>query len=153
VLPTRVRIPAIGVDTALVDLGVDGAGVLVPPERADVAGWFTAGPAPGEPGPALVAGHVDSRAGPGAFHRLRDLAPGDEIVVARSDGSAVTFTVTSRAQTPKAAFPTQLVYAPTPGPELRLVTCGGTFDRAVRSYRDNIVVEAVSADPGRWTVE
>ncbi|GLZ43002.1 class F sortase [Actinokineospora sp. NBRC 105648] len=143
VRPARVRIPAIGVDTALVDIGVDGTGALIPPTAADIAGWFTAGPAPGSVGPALLAGHVDSRAGPGVFFRLVDLRPGDRIEVERTDGSRVAFAVATTRHTPKTAFPTDLVYAPTPVPELRLVTCGGTFDRSIRSYRDNIIVEAV----------
>jgi sortase (surface protein transpeptidase) len=150
--PTRVRIPAIGVDSPLVELGMDGGGVLVPPATADVAGWFAAGPAPGAAGPALLAGHVDSQSGPGVFFRLRDVAPGDRIEIDRSDGSVAAFVVSARTQTSKSAFPTDLVYAPTPGPELRLVTCGGGFDRSARSYQDNIVVQAVAADGTPWTI-
>jgi sortase (surface protein transpeptidase) len=150
--PTHVRIPSIGVDSALIDLGVDATGALVPPESAAVAGWFAGGPEPGDDGPALLAGHVDSRDGPGVFYRLRELEAGDRVEVARADGSTVVFIVTRVTQTAKTAFPTRQVYAPTPGPELRLVTCGGTFDRSVRSYRDNIVVEAVPAVDVAWTV-
>ncbi|OLR91551.1 class F sortase [Actinokineospora bangkokensis] len=145
--PTHLRIPAIGVDTDVVDLAVDGTGALVPPESAAVAGWFAAGAAPGSVGPALLAGHVDSHAGPGVFWKLVDLRPGDAVEVGRADGSTARFRVTGTTQSPKAAFPTAEVYAPTPGPELRLVTCGGTFDRSVRSYRDNVIVSAVP-DPG-----
>jgi sortase (surface protein transpeptidase) len=141
--PLRVRIPAIDVDSALIDIAVDTAGELIPPESAAVAGWFAAGPAPGALGPALLAGHVDSRLGPGVFFRLADLAAGDVVEVERADGTTARFAVASVARTPKTAFPTDLVYAPTPGPELRLVTCGGTFDRSARSYRDNVIVEAV----------
>jgi sortase (surface protein transpeptidase) len=151
--PARVRIPAIGVDSDVVDLGVDGSGALVPPQSADVAGWFAGGPAPGASGPALLAGHVDSRTGPGVFYRLADLRPGDPVEVGRADGSVVRFTVSRVFQTPKAAFPTALVYAPVPGPELRLVTCGGTFDRSIGHYRDNVVVEAVPADSPGWTID
>ncbi|MBM7772829.1 sortase (surface protein transpeptidase) [Actinokineospora baliensis] len=141
--PVRLRIPAIDVDTPLIDIGTDGTGALIPPTAADIAGWFTAGPVPGAVGPALLAGHVDSRAGPGVFYRLVDLRPGDSVEVERADGTRVTFAVASTTRTPKTAFPTDLVYAPAPGPELRLVTCGGAFDRAIRSYRDNVIVEAV----------
>ncbi|WP_156754259.1 class F sortase [Actinokineospora pegani] len=143
--PTRLRIPAIGVDTELVDLSVDGGGVLIPPGSAEVVGWFAAGPAPGSVGPALLAGHVDSTAGPGVFHDLVDLRPGDEVAVTRADGSTARFTVTGAVRWAKAEFPTDKVYAPTPAPELRLVTCGGVFDHAAGSYRDNITVEATLA--------
>lgn len=140
--PVRVRIPAIGVDRAIIDLGVDSAGALVPPESAEVVGWFTAGPTPGDVGPALLAAHVDSRAGPGAFFRLIDLKAGDTITVERADQSTVDFVVVSTSKVAKAAFPTELVYAPLPVPMLRLITCGGTFDHAAHSYRDNVIVEA-----------
>lgn len=141
--PVRIRIPSIKVDAPIVDIGVDATGALAPPETADRVGWFTQGPAPGAVGPALLAGHVDSRAGPGVFFHLVDLRPGAEITVLRADGSAATFSVVSTARVAKTAFPTELVYAPLPVPMLRLVTCGGTFDRSVRSYRDNVIVEAV----------
>jgi len=141
--PVRVRIPAIGVDSAIIDIGVDRAGVLIPPATTDITGWFSAGPVPGTVGPALLAGHVDSRAGPGVFFRLGSLRPGDEVVVARADGSTVAFTVESTVRVAKVAFPTELVYSPLPVPMLRLITCGGEFDNDARSYRDNIIVDAV----------
>jgi sortase (surface protein transpeptidase) len=140
--PTRVTIPAIEVDSTLVQIGVDGSGTLVPPEDFSRAGWFAAGPAPGEVGPAVLAGHVDNRSGPAVFFRLEELAPGDEVLVTRSDGQTVRFTVTRVAAYPKSAFATAEVYGPTPGAELRLITCGGTFDRSRRSYTDNVVVYA-----------
>jgi sortase (surface protein transpeptidase) len=140
--PVRVRIPAIGVDREIVDVTVDGTGALIPPASADVVGWFTAGPAPGDIGPALLAAHVDSQAGPGAFYRLIDLRPGDRVTVERADQSTVDFVVVSTTKVAKTAFPTDLVYAPLPVPMLRLITCGGTFDRAAHSYRDNVIVEA-----------
>lgn len=140
--PVRIRIPAIKVDAPVIDIGVDASGALAPPETADRVGWFTQGPAPGAVGPALLAGHVDSRAGPGVFYHLVDLHAGDPITVLRADGSSVTFTVVSTTRVAKTAFPTDLIYAPVPVPLLRLVTCGGTFDRSIRSYRDNVIVEA-----------
>jgi sortase (surface protein transpeptidase) len=140
--PVRVRIPAIGVDREIVDVGVDQAGALIPPESAEVVGWFTGGPAPGDVGPALLAAHVDSHTGPGAFVKLVELRPGDKIAVERADRSTVDFTVVSTAEVAKTAFPTELVYAPLPVPMLRLITCGGIFDRAARSYHDNVIVEA-----------
>ncbi|SFR28113.1 Sortase family protein [Lentzea waywayandensis] len=145
--PIAVRVPVIGVRSALVDLAVGGAGELVPPQRYDQAGWFAAGPAPGAHGPAMIAGHVDSRAGPGVFGRLHELKVGDEVIVARVDGSELRFVVRKTYSTPKTAFPTDLVYSPTPVSELRLVTCGGAFDQASRNYQDNVIVEAVLRDP------
>jgi sortase family protein len=140
--PVRVRIPAIGVDSRIVDIGVDRTGALVPPDTTDVTGWFTAGPLPGATGPALLAGHVDSRAGPGVFFRLREVRAGDVVTVDRADHTSVSFVVDSTARVAKAAFPTELVYSPRPVAMLRLVTCGGSFDPSVRSYRDNIIVNA-----------
>ncbi|MGY1739926.1 MULTISPECIES: class F sortase [unclassified Blastococcus] len=140
--PVRVRVPAIGVDTGLERLGLDGAGALQTPADHGRAGWFTGGPAPGDVGPAVLAGHVDSTAGPAVFWRLRELAPGDEVLVDRADGTTARFTVTRVERHPKDAFPTDAVYGPTPDAQLRLVTCGGEFDRSQRSYRDNVVVFA-----------
>lgn len=140
----RVIIPSIGVDTALISLGVDPrSGVLVPPERFDVAGLFSAGTFPGEIGPAIIAGHVDSTDGPAVFYRLEELLPDAVISVILSDGEEIDFTVVAVEQYPKTAFPTARVYGPTPDRALRLITCGGDFDRNRRSYLDNIVVYAV----------
>jgi sortase (surface protein transpeptidase) len=138
----RLLVPAAGIDTPLPPLRVDPAGALVPPDDVATAGWFSQGPAPGDAGPAVLVGHVDSTAGPGVFFRLRGLRTGDEVVVRRADGSAVRFTVTRVARYPKTAFPSAAVYGPTADPELRLVTCGGAFDRAARSYLDDVVVFA-----------
>ncbi|MFC3890300.1 class F sortase [Lentzea rhizosphaerae] len=141
--PVTVRIPSIGVETTLEALKVDSAGVLEPPTRADKAGWYAKGVAPGDAGPAVIAGHVDSKTGPGVFFRLPELKPGAEVLVERKDGSKLTFVVNHTFSTEKTAFPTAEVYAPTPLSELRLVTCGGEFDRVAGSYRNNVVVEAV----------
>lgn len=145
VQPVGVRIPAIGVDSTVDELGVDLAGALVPPEHPDIVGWYAAGVAPGEAGPSVIAGHVDSRTGPGVFHRLAALRPGDEVLVDRADGSVLAFVVDKTYAVAKTAFPTDLVYSPTPVSELRLVTCGGSFDAAEGSYRENVIVEAVLA--------
>jgi sortase (surface protein transpeptidase) len=141
--PVRVRVPVIGVDSELLRLGTDPAGVLVPPDDPDRAGWFTGGAVPGDVGPAVVAGHVDSVEGPAVFARLLELDPGDEVVVEREDGTTARFTVTGVGRHPKDGFPTEAVYGPTPRAELRLVTCGGDFDRSRGSYLDNVVVTAV----------
>ena len=141
--PVRLQVPSAGVDATLTGIDLDAAGALVPPADTAVAGWYRAGPAPGEAGPAVLTGHVDGVAGPGAFFRLREVAVGDPVVVERADGTTVRFTVTRVARYPKDAFPAATVYAPTPDAQLRLITCGGAFDRTARSYRDNVVVDAV----------
>ncbi|MFI5925197.1 class F sortase [Micromonospora sp. NPDC051543] len=145
--PTRVRVPRIGVDSALTVLGLDRAGALVPPADFDTAGWYGGGPAPGDTGPAVLAGHLDSRRGPAVFARLDELRSGDRVQVWR-DGRWLSFRVTGSLRTRKDEFPTATVYGPTPGPELRLVTCGGDFDRRRGHYRDNVVVFAVLDAPG-----
>lgn len=141
-----VSIPRIGVDSPLLPLGIDPtSGVLIPPDRYDIAGVLADGPVPGQVGPAIIAGHVDSQAGPGVFFRLEEMVPGDVISVSLSDGQAINFRVVEVAQYPKSSFPSAEVYGPTPDRELRLITCGGDFDRSRRSYLDNIVVFAVRA--------
>jgi sortase (surface protein transpeptidase) len=111
----------------------------------DKAGWFTGSARPGQAGPAVVLGHVDSTSGPAVFYRLARLRPGDTVEVTRTDGTRGTFRVSGRQQVAKSRFPTDLVYGPTLEPSLRLVTCGGTFDRRSGHYRDNIIVSAVPA--------
>jgi sortase (surface protein transpeptidase) len=140
--PVHIAIPAIGVSAAVVRLGLNPDGSLQVPGDFDVTGWFTGGPAPGETGPAVIAGHIDSRHGPAVFYRLRELRPGQEITVGRRDGSRVRFAVDGVAQYPKDDFPTKAVFGPSPDPLLRLITCGGAYDRSQRSYRDNVVVTA-----------
>lgn len=141
--PVGLRVPAIGLtERRLVDLGLDADGELEAPQNFARVGWFTEGPAPGDPGPAVLVGHVDSKQGPAVFFRLRELERGDEISVPRADGSAVRFVVNAVERYPKDDFPTERVYGATADPQLRLITCGGAFDRSARSYRDNVVVYA-----------
>lgn len=140
--PARIRIPAIGVDAAVGPLELDAANLLPPPATNEDTGWWRAGPEPGEVGPAVIVGHVDSYLGPAVFFRLRQLVPGDEILVERVDGSVARFVVSSSEQYDKNAFPTDAVYGATPDAQLRLITCGGSFDRGDRRYLDNVVVYA-----------
>ncbi|MGV9773777.1 class F sortase [Streptosporangium sp. NPDC003464] len=142
--PTRVVIPSIGVNAPLVVLGLKGDGTLaVPPlDHADVAGWYGAGPTPGEPGSAVIVGHLDTRTGPAVFARLDELRPGDSIAVARGDGTVAVFAVERLEQAPKDRFPADRVYGSTEERRLRLVTCGGSFDQVRRSYDDNVIVHA-----------
>lgn len=140
--PDRLVVPAIGVDTDLVDLGLEPNGALQVPPGAFPAGWYSGSPVPGELGPAILAGHVDWDGAPGVFLRLHELAPGDRIDTVRSDGVTAVFRVTRVDRYAKAEFPTAAVYGNIDHPGIRLITCGGEFDTAARSYRDNTVVFA-----------
>ena len=144
-LPVRLRIPAAGVDTPLQRLGRSPDRTIQVPDGFGTAGWFAEGPRPGQAGPAVILGHVDSATGPAVFSRLSALVPGSEVLVDRADGSTVMFRVTALQRVPKAGFPTELVYGPSLVPSLRLVTCGGSFDHATRSYRDNVIAYAEPA--------
>ncbi|GAA3597672.1 class F sortase [Kineosporia mesophila] len=140
--PTRIAIPSIGVDSSLLDLGLQKDGTLEVPGDPQRAGWFDRSAAPGRQGPAIIAGHIDSKSGPAVFYRLAALKAGARITVTTAGGKKVTFTVDGVQQYRKAEFPTAAVYGPVPGPVLRLITCGGPFDRDGGHYRDNVVVYA-----------
>jgi sortase (surface protein transpeptidase) len=140
--PVHVQIPAIGVDSGLLNLGLQDDGTMeVPPDGAS-AGWYTGAPTPGDLGPAIIVGHVDWGGDRGVFYNLRDLKPNDDVTVTRMDGSTVVFRVSHVEQFPKGEFPTDTVYGDIDHAGLRLITCGGSFDRQARSYVDNIVVFA-----------
>jgi hypothetical protein len=144
-VPVRLEIPRIGVFSPLQRLGKDRHGAVdVPsgPRQWKEAGWYAGGTRPGDPGSAVILGHVDSKRGPAVFYRLRELRRGDRVEVVRAGGSRITFTVDRVEQYDKRRFPTDAVYYPTLAPELRLVTCGGEFDRSRGSYEDNVVVFA-----------
>jgi sortase (surface protein transpeptidase) len=141
--PVALTIPAIGVQTGLIDLGLTATGTLQVPSSTAVAGWYTGSPRPGAIGPAVIAGHIDSYTGPGVFFHLAQIRPGDRVYVRRADGTLAIFRVTAVRSYAKDQFPTQIVYGPTHDAELRLITCGGTFDPKLRSYLSNTVVYAV----------
>jgi LPXTG-site transpeptidase (sortase) family protein len=140
--PVSLVIPSIGVTTALVHLGLTGSGALQVPPTTAVAGWYTGSPRPGSIGSAVIAGHIDSVTGPGVFFRLSQLKRGARVYVKRADGTLAVFEVTQLRSYQKDAFPTTAVYGAVPDPELRLITCGGTFDYTTRSYLSNTVVYA-----------
>ena len=141
--PTRLRIPAIGVDTAVnpVDLAPDGTlAVPQPGPHLDEAAWFVRSPSPGQPGPAIIEGHVDSPSGTSVFFRLGSITPGDRIRVLRSDGTRLVFTVDAVRDFKKAKFPTKVVYGGDLGiPQLRLITCSD-FDSTTHHHEGNEVV-------------
>ena len=143
--PVSLSIPLIRVDTRLITLGLTRDGSLQVPATTSVAGWFTGSPPPGATGSAIIAGHINSYLGPGVFLRLDELRPGNRIYVRRSDRTTVIFRVTAVHRYLKDHFPTQTVYGATPDAELRLITCGGTFDSATGHYLSNIVVYATEA--------
>jgi hypothetical protein len=140
--PVSVQIPSLGIASSLEDLAIGPGGELAAPVDYDRAGWYADGPAPGEIGPAIIAGHVDSTTGPAVFYRVSELKDGDEIVVDTDTGESLTFVVTGRTQSAKATFPTADVYSNVPRPELRLITCAGFFDRSTGHYTDNLIVFA-----------
>ncbi|HEV2639321.1 MAG TPA: class F sortase [Actinocrinis sp.] len=140
VVPVSVSIPSIKVQTTLQMLNLDAAGALNPPTNQTQAGWYTGSSLPGQAGPSVIAGHIDSVDGPAVFYRLSLLKPGDTVTVTLSDQSTVVYQVTAVASYPKNDFPTMSVYGPVPDPELRLITCGGGF--ANGHYLNNTVVYA-----------
>jgi sortase (surface protein transpeptidase) len=150
--PAAITIPSIGAHSTLIPLGLTPERALdAPPVTEPMqAGWYSPGPEPGQVGPAVIAGHVDGQVDgmsgqPGIFYRLRELAAGAEVLVDQADGSHLRFVVDRVEHHDKDAFPTGAVYGDVDRPELRLITCGGSFDREARSYRENIIVWAVLA--------
>jgi len=143
--PARIRLPSLGVDTAVVAVGVDARGEMAVPEDVKETGWYRFGPAPGSAtGSSVVSGHVDDKLqGRGAFYRLVDLAVGDPVVVTTAAGADLAFRVSAVRRIPKSTLPVDELFARDGPPHLTLVTCGGAFDRALGSYRDNVVVTAV----------
>lgn len=143
-IPIRLRVPAAGIDTSLIQLGKEQNGeVQVPPAQpGSPAGWYTGSSAPGQTGSAVVLGHVNAIGTPiGVFYRLHELVPGDQATVVRADGTAAVFAVDRVDTYHKASFPTVEVYRNADRPELRLITCGG-YEPASGQYVDNVVVYA-----------
>ena len=141
--PSVIRIPRLEVEAPIIPLGLRDDGSIEVPESPEQTGWWRGGPEPGELGPAVILGHVDSEEeGPAVFFYLQYLDAGDEIHIDRVDGSTVTYVVESVERHDKDEFPTEAVYGATEDPTLRLVTCGGDFDFDVRTYDDNVIVFA-----------
>jgi LPXTG-site transpeptidase (sortase) family protein len=145
-VPTRLGIPALGVSSPLVRLGLNPDGTVQVPDLDDPdskAGWYENSPTPGTAGPSVILGHVDSaKYGPGVFYRLGDLRPGDEVDVTRADGTVAVFRVRDVRSFSKDQFPTLQVYGNIDHAGLRLITCGGQFDYDKHSYESNIVAFA-----------
>ncbi len=150
--PRELSVPAIGVDSSLVELGRNPDGTVEVPSLDDpdaTPGWYRDSPTPGTPGPAIILGHVDSRRfGPGVFYHLADLQPGDAVEVTRADGIVARFAVDEVRQVTKRDFPTLEVYGNLDHAGLRLITCGGEFDPDAGSYESNIIVFASMVGTG-----
>lgn len=140
--PDEIQMSKIGVHAQIEPLHVEENGALSPPKTTDRAGWWVGGPEPGERGPSVIAGHVDSFSGPAVFFNLNGMSAGDEILIDRADGTSVRFSVDRKERYNKDRFPTRSVYGPTRTSQLRLITCGGHFDAATGRYLDNTVIYA-----------
>lgn len=144
-VPTKVSIPKLTVNAPVEQVGLADDGTVQTPalDEPNMTGWYKHGPTPGQKGPAVILGHVDSaKNGPAVFYKLRSLKKGDKITVQRKDGSSADFTVQKSKDVSKRQFPTKQVYGDIPYAGLRLITCGGAFDKSKGSYEDNIIVFA-----------
>ena len=144
-LPVSVDIPAIGVKSKLLHLGLNSDGAIqVPPVEtsANLAAWYKYSATPGQIGASVIEGHVDSRQGPAVFFRLGALRPGDTIDVTLADGITAIFRVTGVREYTKSSFPAKKVYGPARYAALRLITCGGAFDYVTGHYLSSTVVFA-----------
>lgn len=142
--PARIRIPSIGVDASIVEVGLKANGDMETPSFGK-AGWYTEGPRPGQDGPAVVVAHVDSKSGPDVFAKLKQLKRGAKISITDKAGKTYEFVARRQQQTDKTALPVKAIWGPTGGPALRLITCGGDFDKASGHYVENVVAYADAA--------
>jgi len=140
--PVRLKIPALNIDTTFVELGIQGNDEIEIPKGYNEVGWYKHGPTPGELGPAVVLGHVDSYSGPAVFFYLGRLDPGDTIWIEREDGTTAIFRVDKLERYPQSNFPTSLVYGDINHAGLRLITCSGSYDREQQRYDSNLIVYA-----------
>ena len=140
--PVRIQIPALGVTSRIMQLGLERDGSMEVPPGAYPVGWYDGSPTPGQLGPAVLAGHVDWGGERGAFYGIRELRPGDTVVVDRADGTVATFRVDRVERRPKADFPAEEVYGDIDHAGLRLITCGGAFNEDTGDYLDNVIVFA-----------
>ncbi|MEV8117573.1 class F sortase [Streptomyces xiamenensis] len=148
--PAVLEIEAIGVRADIMARGIDeGGGVAPPPDgEPGLVGWYAGGPVPGAEGAAVLVGHVDTETDPAVFYALSSVEPGDGVRVVRDDGSVAAFTVSGTEVVERADFDPERVYGPRQdgAAELRLITCGGTYDAQRREYSANVVVSAYLTD-------
>jgi hypothetical protein len=144
-LPVSVRIPAIGVDSKLLHLGLNSDGTVQVPSLKTSAGeaaWYKYSATPGQIGSSVIEGHVDTTHGPAVFFRLGALRPGDSVDVTLADGTTAIFRVTGVREYLKSRFPARAIYGGTDFAALRLITCGGAFDYGTGHYLSSTVVFA-----------
>ena len=143
-VPVRLRIPAIGVNAPISEVGLNADDSVQVPPLGDhnLAGWYKYGPTPGQKGPSVLLGHVDSVTGASVFFNLKDLHKGEKVYIQLKDGKTATFVVDGLQRVTKTAFPTSDVYGTLSYAGLRLITCGGAFDATTGHYEDNIIVYA-----------
>jgi sortase (surface protein transpeptidase) len=143
-LPTNVRIPKISAESSLIAVGLDASRAIEVPsvDQPMQAAWYKHSQVPGDPGPSILLGHVDGKQKPGIFYKLGQLKVGDEIFVKRADGKELRFVASRTEQVPKEQLPEDAIFGTTIESELRLITCGGAFDKAAHSYKDNVIVYA-----------
>ncbi|KJK56326.1 class F sortase [Saccharothrix sp. ST-888] len=142
--PTRLQIPAIGVDAPFTQLAADASGEIIPPaaDNQNLVGWYNGSVSPGEPGTSVVVGHVDTLTGPAVFVGLSSLEQGSEVGITRADGVTATYVVDTVQAFAKDQFPDDEVYGDAKDGQLRLITCGGAYDRTAKDYTENVVVFA-----------
>jgi len=142
-IPVYVSIPALGMQAPVVPLGLEDDGAMAAPTDPDTVGWYELGPGIGGPGNAILAGHVDWGGSLRVFGLLRQLVPGDEVVVSDEAGNWFTYRVSWSRMVDADSAPVDEIFAQGSGEELTLITCGGTFDRAIHQYLSRLIVRAV----------
>ncbi|SCG76355.1 class F sortase [Micromonospora inositola] len=149
--PVSLSVPAIKVSAPVIPVGQarDGSIAVPPLSKHNQTGWYDRGPTPGEPGRAIIVGHVDTKSGRAVFYELGKLKPGDRIEVTRSDRSLVTFKVDTVEHFDKANLPADRVYGDDGPPGLRLITCGGDWLGGRTGYADNVIAFASLVDTRR----
>lgn len=150
--PTRLTISKLAIDAPFELIGKNNDGTIAIPKEYTTVGWYSLGPTPGEIGPSVVLGHVDSVDGAAVFYSLGKLDSGDRFTIEREDGSTAEFEVTSLARYKQSEFPTDLVYGPIDYAGIRLITCSGTYDKGTLRYSHNLVVYGRLVDPSAANV-
>lgn len=140
IVPATIEIPAIDVSTSIEAVGLKENGEMAVTESFETTAWYQGGYKPGDPGNAVIGGHVDSRNGPAVFYKLNKLSKGDEIIVKNKEGEERTFVVIEKKEYPWDDAPLKSIFGYSPASSLNLITCIGDFDRSTRNYSKRLVV-------------